>query len=63
MSEARKIIIGSRESRLAVIQSEIVRKYIEETCPDVQAELLTMKTTGDKILDRTLDKIGERDCL
>ena len=53
MSEARKIIIGSRESRLAVIQSEIVRKYIEETCPDVQAELLTMKTTGDKILDRT----------
>ena len=58
MSEARKIIIGSRESRLAVIQSEIVRKYIEETCPDVQAELLTMKTTGDKILDRTLDKIG-----
>lgn len=53
-----KIIIGSRESRLAVIQSEIVKTYIEEHCPGIRTELLTMKTTGDKILDRTLDKVG-----
>ena len=54
----RKIIIGSRESKLAVIQSEMVKDYIEKNCSDIQAELLTMKTTGDKILDRTLDQIG-----
>lgn len=54
----RKVVIGSRESRLAVIQSEIVKKYIEEQNPDIQVEILTMKTTGDIILDRTLDKIG-----
>ena len=26
--------------------------------PDMEVDILTMKTTGDKILDRTLDKIG-----
>ena len=54
----RKIVIGSRESRLAVIQSEMVKTYIEEKNKDCRVELLTMKTTGDKILDRTLDKVG-----
>lgn len=54
----RKIVIGSRESRLAVIQSEIVMEYIKNHCPDMECELLTMKTTGDKILDRTLDQVG-----
>lgn len=53
-----KMIIGSRESRLAVIQSEMVKNYIKEHCPACEAELLTMKTTGDIILDRTLDKVG-----
>lgn len=52
------IVIGSRESRLAVIQSEMVRDFIREQNPEYQVEILTMKTTGDKILDRTLDKIG-----
>ena len=32
----RKVVIGSRESRLAVIQSEILKKYIEEQNPDIQ---------------------------
>ena len=54
----RKVIIGSRESKLAVIQSEMVKAYIEEHAPLTQVEILTMKTTGDKILDKTLDKIG-----
>lgn len=54
----KKVIIGSRESRLAVIQSRLVRDFICENNNKFTAELLTMKTTGDKILDRTLDKIG-----
>ena len=53
-----EIVIGSRESRLAVLQSEMVRDYIEEKHPELTVNILTMKTTGDKILDRTLDKIG-----
>lgn len=54
----KKIVIGSRESKLAVVQSEMVKSYIETHCPETSVEILTMKTTGDKILDRTLDKIG-----
>jgi hydroxymethylbilane synthase len=54
----KKVIIGSRESVLAVCQSEMVRAYIQEHHPEQEVEILTMKTTGDKILDRTLDKIG-----
>lgn len=53
-----KIRIGSRESRLAVIQSRIVMEQIAKAEPAADLELVTMKTTGDKILDKTLDKIG-----
>lgn len=53
-----KIRIGSRESRLAVIQSQMVMGLIARAEPDAELELVTMKTTGDKILDKTLDKIG-----
>ena len=55
---SKKVVIGSRESKLAVLQSEMVRDYIVEKNPGLDVEILTMKTTGDKILDRTLDKIG-----
>lgn len=53
-----QITIGTRESLLALVQSEMVKAYIEEHCPGAEVSLLKMKTTGDKILDRTLDKIG-----
>ena len=54
----KTIRVGSRESRLAVIQSEMVMEAIRAYDPEIELELVTMKTTGDKILDRTLDKIG-----
>lgn len=53
-----KIIIGSRDSRLAVVQAEAVMQAIRDMQSNTTVSLLTMKTTGDKILDRTLDKIG-----
>ena len=57
------MIIGSRESKLAVLQSEMVKSYIEQNNEEnsgqkVLVDILTMKTTGDIILDRTLDKVG-----
>nr|WP_027871174.1 hydroxymethylbilane synthase [[Eubacterium] cellulosolvens] len=54
----KKIVVGSRESLLAVAQSMTVVRYLEENLPDAEISLLKMKTTGDKILDRTLDKVG-----
>lgn len=34
-----KLVIGSRESRLAVIQSEMVMNFIKERCPDMDVSL------------------------
>ncbi len=53
-----EIRIGSRESKLAVIQSEIFMAEMQRHNADLQFQLITMKTTGDKILDRTLDQVG-----
>lgn len=58
MQDKKRVIIGSRESKLAVVQSEMVADYLRERHPDWDVQLLTMKTTGDIILDRTLDQIG-----
>ena len=52
------IRVGSRESVLAVAQTELVMETIRKNHPEVELELVTMKTTGDKILDKSLDKIG-----
>ena len=50
--------IGTRESKLAVVQAELVADAIRRHHPDIEVRLVTMKTTGDKILNKTLDKIG-----
>lgn len=52
------IRIGSRDSLLAVTQSQLVMDTIARQMPQAQLELVTMKTTGDKILNKTLDQIG-----
>lgn len=53
-----KIVIGSRESLLAVTQSNMVVDYLKKSYTECEVSLITMKTTGDKILDRRLDQIG-----
>jgi len=50
--------IGTRGSQLALAQSRWVKERIEETHPHVRVELVRIKTTGDKILDSPLSKIG-----
>lgn len=55
----KKLKIVSRTSKLAIVQAEIVASAINRAFPDVYAiEILTLKTTGDKILDISLNKIG-----
>lgn len=50
--------IGSRDSALAVIQARQLMDFLQRVHPELSLELVTMKTTGDRILDRTLDKVG-----
>lgn len=56
--DKKAITIGSRESVLAVTQSEMVIEYLKRNHRELEIELVTMKTTGDKILDKKLDQIG-----
>lgn len=56
--EIKSLKVGSRESSLAVIQSQLVIDNIKKCAPELEVELVTMKTTGDKILDKTLDQVG-----
>lgn len=58
MKHKKVLRVGSRDSALAVIQSRLVMDALRAAHPDVELELVTMKTTGDMILDRTLDKMG-----
>ena len=44
-----KIRFGSRESRLAVIQSRMVMDAVQAAEPRAELELVTMKTTGDMV--------------
>ena len=53
-----RIVIATRESRLALWQAEHVKARLEALYPACRVELLGMTTRGDQILDRPLAKIG-----
>jgi len=50
--------IGTRGSQLALYQANWVREKLVETHPDLNVMLIKIKTTGDKIQDAPLAKIG-----
>lgn len=59
MKNVKRIVrVGSRDSKLAVAQTKLAIREIEKLHPELQFEIVTMKTTGDLILDQSLDKIG-----
>lgn len=53
-----KIRIGTRASRLALWQAQFVAAELKNFFPTLQIELVKVQTTGDKILDAPLAKIG-----
>jgi hydroxymethylbilane synthase len=53
----KKVVIATRESRLALWQAEHVKALLEKQL-GWQVELLGMTTLGDQILDRSLSKVG-----
>ncbi|MDB5773696.1 MAG: hemC [Burkholderia sp.] len=58
VSVPSKLIIASRESRLAMWQAEHVRDRLLALYPECSVDILGMTTKGDQILDRTLSKVG-----
>ena len=53
-----RIVIATRESRLALWEGEHVKARLEALYPGCRVELLGMTTRGDQILDRPLAKVG-----
>ncbi|HIK58798.1 MAG TPA: hydroxymethylbilane synthase [Nitrospinaceae bacterium] len=54
----RKIKIGSRGSPLALWQANWIKGQLEKQYPDIPVEIVIIKTSGDKIQDVPLAKIG-----
>ena len=52
------LIIGTRGSRLAIWQAEWVQARLQEIAPTLTVTLQRIKTSGDKILDVPLAKVG-----
>jgi hydroxymethylbilane synthase len=52
--------IGTRDSELALWQTRHVKALLEGRFPDIVIDVQTIKTTGDKILDAPLAKIGDK---
>ena len=50
--------IGTRASALALVQTDAVAERIRKCFPDLVLDIIRIQTTGDKILDAPLSKIG-----
>ncbi len=53
------IIIGSRDSELAMIQTNHVKQSLEVKFPHLKFEVVSMKTIGDKNLEQPLKDVGK----
>lgn len=56
----RTIRISSRKSQLALIQTYWVQEQLQKHFPNTRFEVQTMDTQGDKVLDVSLSKIGDK---
>ncbi|WP_345986434.1 hydroxymethylbilane synthase [Sulfurimonas sp. HSL-1656] len=54
----KKLVIATRGSKLALWQSEHIKAVLEEQNPGLEVSLKIVVTSGDKILDVPLAKIG-----
>ena len=56
----RKYTIGTRGSALALWQTDFVKTELEKRFPEAAFDVSVIKTTGDRILDTSLSKIGDK---
>jgi hydroxymethylbilane synthase len=55
---SHELKIGTRGSQLALVQANWVKERLLQVFPDLTVTLVTIRTTGDKIQDAPLAKIG-----
>jgi len=56
----KEIVIGTRDSALALWQTHYVQGELQKLYPDYTFKIVHIKTQGDKILDVALAKIGDK---
>ena len=54
------MMVGSRKSQLALIQTKFVISELKNIRPEINFEIVEMSTVGDNVLDKALSKIGEK---
>jgi len=55
-----KIRIGTRESKLALLQTDIVLARLKALSGQIEIEVVPITTKGDKVLDRPIAELGGR---
>ncbi|MBA3857290.1 MAG: hydroxymethylbilane synthase [Cyanobacteria bacterium PR.3.49] len=58
--QPQKIRIGTRESKLALLQTDIVMARLKGLSQSLEIEIVPITTKGDKVLDRPIAELGGR---
>ncbi len=56
----KKLILGTRGSKLALAQSELMAATLRALHPGLEVELLVISTKGDRVLDVALSAVGDK---
>lgn len=56
----KKFVVGTRDSILARLQTDLVLKILKEKFSNLEFEIIAVKTSGDKILHKPLAELGGR---
>ena len=59
-TENNTIKIGTRESKLALLQTDMVVDELSKSFPDLNVEIIHITTGGDKVQDRPIADLGTR---
>lgn len=54
----RTIKVGTRKSRLAMVQTNIIIEKVKKVAPELDFEIIPISTVGDEILDKPLIEFG-----
>jgi hydroxymethylbilane synthase len=55
-----KLILGTRGSKLALAQSEMIAAHLRAAHPGLEVELQIISTKGDRVLDVALSAVGDK---
>ncbi len=55
-----KLTVGTRGSRLSLIQTDLVNQKLKQSYPNLEIETKIIRTTGDKMLNKSLLEIKRR---